>query len=300
MSDDTVLRPGSAGPGASESSRSVLVTGSSSGIGLASVVAMSARGWEVFATMRDPSRSAPLTSALGDRPGPVHVLQLDLTDKHSVRTTMAEVVQRTGGRLDALVHNAGAPGAGFFVDGGPDRLRQTMETNLFGPADLTAAALPALSVARGRIVVVSSIAAFLCLPGLSAYAASKWALEGWCASLAVELVPLGVDIALVEPGAYKTAIWQRPFAQPDDPRYRAWGEDLQRRMTTNAERMGRDPAEVGERIARIIASPHPHFRNPAGPDSWAMWAVSKVLPAGWRNRGLARLTHAPAPAPSGS
>jgi NAD(P)-dependent dehydrogenase (short-subunit alcohol dehydrogenase family) len=300
MNDDRVPRPGAAGPGVTESRKSVLVTGSSSGIGLASVVAMSARGWEVFATMRDPSRSAPLTGAVGDRPGPVHVIQLDLTDKHSVETAVAEVAQRTGGRLDALVHNAGAPGAGFFVDGGPDHLRQTMETNVFGPAELTAAALPALSAARGRIVVVSSVAAFICLPGLSAYAASKWALEGWCASLAVELVPLGVDIALVEPGTYKTAIWQRPVPQSDDPRYRAWGEKLQREMTANAERTGRDPAEVGELIARIIASPHPHFRNPAGPDSWAMWAISKVVPAGWRNRGLARLTHAPAPAPSGS
>jgi len=300
MSEDTAPRPGTAGPVVSESSKTVLVTGSSSGLGLASVVAMSARGWNVFATMRDPSRSAPLTSALGDRPGPVHVLQLDLTDKHSIETAMAEVARRTDGRLDALVHNAGTPGAGFFVDGGPDRLRETMETNVFGPAELTSAALPALSAARGRIVVVSSVAAFICLPGLSSYAASKWALEGWCASLAVELVPLGVDIALVEPGTYKTAIWQQPFGQSDDPQYRAWGEDLQRDMTANAQRMGRDPAEVGERIARIIASPHPHFRNPAGPDSWAMWAISKVVPAGWRNRGLARLTHAPAPAPSGN
>jgi NAD(P)-dependent dehydrogenase (short-subunit alcohol dehydrogenase family) len=300
MSDNTVPGPVSAPPGPANGPKSVLVTGSSSGIGLASVVAMSARGWEVFASMRDPSRSAALTNALGDRPGPVHVLQLDLTDKHSIQGAMAEVAGRTGGRLDALVHNAGTPGAGFFVDGGPDRLRETMETNLFGPAELTAAALPALSAARGRIVVVSSVAAFICLPGLSAYAASKWALEGWCSSLAVELVPLGIDIALVEPGTYKTSIWQHPVGETDDPRYQAWGADLQRRMVANADRMGRDPAEVGERIARVIASEHPHFRNPAGPDSWAMWAISKVVPAGWRNRGLALLTHAPAPTSAGN
>jgi NAD(P)-dependent dehydrogenase (short-subunit alcohol dehydrogenase family) len=299
MSYDAVTGPTTAEAGSGQASKSVLVTGSSSGIGLASVVAMSGRGWEVFASMRDPSRSGPLMSALRDRAGRVHVLQLDLTDKRSVIAAMAEVAERTGGRLDALVHNAGSPGAGFFVDGGPDRLRETMETNLFGPAELTAEALPSLSAARGRVVVVSSVAAFICLPGLSAYAASKWALEGWCASLAVELVPLGIDIALVEPGTYKTSIWQHPVDQTNDPRYRAWGADLQRLMATNAQRMGRDPAEVGERIARIIASQHPHFRNPAGPDSWAMWAISKVVPAGWRNRGLARLTHAPAPTPSG-
>ncbi len=112
-----VTQPTTGEAGSGQTSKSVLVTGSSSGIGLASVVAMSARGWEVFASMRDPSCSGSLMSALRDRPGRVHVLQLDLTDKRSITAAMAEVAERTGGRLDALVHNAGAPGAGFLSTG---------------------------------------------------------------------------------------------------------------------------------------------------------------------------------------
>ena len=117
MNCDALTGPAIGEAGSGQTSKSVLVTGSSSGIGLASVVAMSARGWEVFASMRDPSRSGSLMSALRDRPSRVHVLQLDLTDKRSITAAMAEVAEHTGGRLDALVHNAGAPGAGFFVDG---------------------------------------------------------------------------------------------------------------------------------------------------------------------------------------
>jgi NAD(P)-dependent dehydrogenase (short-subunit alcohol dehydrogenase family) len=289
-------RPDETGTG---SGKSVLVTGSSSGIGLASVVALSNRGWKVFASMRDVSRADRLELALGDRATSVRVVQLDVTDKASITEAMKEVSQTTGGHLDALVHNAGTPGAGFFVDGGPELLRETMETNFFGPAQLTAEALPALSAAKGRMVVVSSIAAFVTPPGLSAYAASKWALEGWCSSLAVELVPLGVDIALVEPGTVKTPIWQHQLEQSTDDRYRAWAADLEKRTATGVRRFGRDPFKVGEAIAEVVAAPHPHFRNPVGADSWTMWAVSKVVPASWRNRGLSLITHAPRPAPSG-
>lgn len=271
---------------------SVLVTGTSSGIGLACAAAMSARGWTVFASMRDPARRGPLDAAVAGSAGDVHVVRLDVTDGDSVRTAAAEVLEASEGRLDAVVHNAGIPAPGFFAATGVDALRATISTNLMGTALLTEALLPAMRRAgRGRIVVISSVAAFVAAPGLSAYTASKWALEGWCESLAIELAPLGVDVALVEPGSFQTRIWEQDVAEPTDELYRRWTATMRRR---SAARPGRgDPVVVGERVARIVAAPRPHFRNPVGYDAWLLWGANRLVPYPVRARIVRLVTGAP-------
>ncbi|MBO0748591.1 MAG: SDR family NAD(P)-dependent oxidoreductase [Acidimicrobiaceae bacterium] len=270
---------------------SVLITGTSSGIGLACAAAMSGRGWTVFASMRDLGRRGPLDAAVSGSAGTVHVVQLDVTDEHSVRAAVAEVLGRSEGRLDAVVHNAGIPAPGFFAAAGVDALRATIETNVLGTASLTEALLPAMREAgRGRVVVVSSVAAFVASPGLSAYTASKWALEGWCESLAVELAPLGIDVVLVEPGMFETRIWQSDVAEPTDELYARWTAAMRRR---SGRQRRRDPAVVGERIARIVASPRPHFRNPVGVDGWLLWGASKLVPYPARARIVGLVTGAP-------
>ncbi len=274
--------------------KSVLVTGSSSGIGFATVQALSAHGCEVFASMRDPSRGEALVSAGTASAGPVHTVALDVTDQASVDAAVTQVLGRPGQPIDAVVHCAGLPGAGFFADQSPEELSATMETNFVGTARVTSALLPAMRAAgHGRIVVVSSVAAFTAMPGLSGYAASKWALEGWCESLAVELAPIGVEVVLVEPGTFRTAIWDKPLPTPDFEPYRSWGAALQSRSATLVKRFGQDPARAGERIAQIVLAPRPHFRNPLGADAWMLWGLGHLLPPRLRFRALSSLTRAP-------
>src|SRR5580698_3889120 len=188
--------------------RVVLITGCSSGFGLTTSVAAARRGWRVFATMRDPGRRAALDAAAAAAGVSVEVAALDVADAGSVKQAVAAVLVATGGRLDAVVNNAGIADAGFFEDQPEAESRQVMETNFFGATAVTRAALPSLRRSPdGRVVMVSSVAAFSPQAGLSAYVASKWALEGWAESLAIEVAPLGVRVILVEPGAYRTGIW---------------------------------------------------------------------------------------------
>jgi NAD(P)-dependent dehydrogenase (short-subunit alcohol dehydrogenase family) len=271
---------------------SVLITGTSSGIGLACAAAMSARGWTVFASMRDPGRRGALDAAVAGSPGTVHIVQMDVTDEDSVRAAAAEVLERAGGRIDAVVHNAGIPAPGFFAAAGVNALRAAIGTNLFGAASLTEAVFPAMREAgRGRIVVISSVTAFVASPGLSAYTASKWALEGWCESLAVELAPVGIDVVLVEPGAFRTRIWRHEVAQSTDEVYQRWTAAMLRRSGARPRRG--DPAVVGERVAAIVAARRPHFRNPVGLDAWLLWGGSKVVPYPLRARIVGLATGAP-------
>ena len=140
------------------------------------------RGWRVFATMRDLDRKGPLLAAL-DAAGvrsAVEISRLDVTQPASVREAVAAMLLATGGRLDAVVQNAGVAAGGAFEDLPDEDVRRVMETNFFGVLDLTRVLLPTFRAQRtGRILIVSSEAAFMGQPANSIYCASKWAIEGW-------------------------------------------------------------------------------------------------------------------------
>jgi NAD(P)-dependent dehydrogenase (short-subunit alcohol dehydrogenase family) len=205
---------------------SVTVTGTSSGIGLATAVTLAKRGWRVFATMRDPKKRGLLDQALknaGVQNG-VEVVQLDVANGASIGAATETILSRTGSKLDAVVHNAGVAAAGALEDVPEAELRRVMETNFFGVLALTRALLPTFrGQGRGRIVVVTSEAAFMGQPTNSIYCASKWALEGWAESIGYELEPFGIDVVLVEPGPYRTEIWKStPRIQPSGSPYHSW------------------------------------------------------------------------------
>ena len=157
----------------------VLITGTSTGIGRVTAEVLAQRGWHVFATMRDVQKREKLEAALKtagvqDR---VEIVALDLTDRASIEAAVALVLSRTGGTLDAVVHNAGVSAAGAFEDLPSPEIRRVMETNFFGVLELTRALLPVFRAKRdGRIILVSSEAAFMGQPANSIYCASKWAL----------------------------------------------------------------------------------------------------------------------------
>jgi NAD(P)-dependent dehydrogenase (short-subunit alcohol dehydrogenase family) len=262
----------------------VLITGSSSGFGLLTAVTLAQGGWVVVASMRNLERRAALDAAVaaagvGDR---VHVVPLDVADPASVEQGVKEAEAIAGGGLDAVVCNAGIALAGLFEDVPDDELRRVMETNFFGVTAMARACLPAMRQRRrGRFLVVSSNSAFAGAPGVSAYHASKWAVEGWAESIAYEVAPFGIDVVLVEPGSFKTEIWgNSPSIAPAGSAYAAAHPLLESGKAT-LQRWGRDPQQVADVIARALEVPRRRLRlrYPVGPDAKAeYYFVRRFVP----------------------
>ena len=261
---------------------SVLITGSATGIGLATAVETARRGWTTIASMRDPARADRLRAAVAEAGAAEHLVveALDVTDAHSIAAALPRVLARTGGRLDAVVHNAGIAAAGAFEDLPEAELRRVMETNFFGVLALTRALLPTLRAQRsGRIVVVSSNSAYAGEPANSIYVASKWAVEGWAESLAYEVEPFGLDVVLIEPGPYRTEIWERtPRILPEGSPYTPWLRRLEAAIDAKVLASARDPREVATVIATALAAARPRFRYPVSPQAWIGHAMRGIVP----------------------
>ena len=192
------------------------------------------------------------------------------------------------GFLDAVVHNAGVAAGGAFEDLPDAELRRVMETNFFGVMALTRALLPTFRKQRsGRIVVVSSEAAFNGHPCNSIYVASKWAVEGWAESLAFEVDQFGIEVILVEPGPYITDIWHAsPRIAPSDSVYRRWSENVFRAGDAHVAAKGGDPQVVAEKIADVLEAKRPSFRNPVGRLARYTHFARGKIPSRWLRRGV--------------
>jgi len=245
-----------------------LITGTSTGFGRVTTEILAARGWRVFATMRDLAKKGPLERALkkAGLESQVTIGQLDVTDPASITAAVAAVLEQTGNALDAVVHNAGVAVAGAHEDIPDVEIRRVMETNFFGVLALTRVLLPTFRAQRhGRIVLVSSQGAFAGQPANSIYCASKWALEGWAESIAFELDGFGIDVILVEPGPYRTEIWRgTPRILPQDSEYLPWLEQVFRGADRHEANTARDPKEVALVIADALEAKRPKFRYPVG------------------------------------
>lgn len=181
----------------------LLVTGTSSGIGLATAVAAARNGFTVVATMRDLGRAGALRAAAGAAGVELDLQPLDVTDASSIAACL-EHVHSTYGRLDALLNNAGAGHLGTVELESVEAVRAVMEVNFFGVVAVTKAAMPLLRESRGRIVSVSSVGGVVGQPFNEAYCAAKFAVEGFMESLTPVAATLGVRVSVVEPGAVTT------------------------------------------------------------------------------------------------
>jgi NAD(P)-dependent dehydrogenase (short-subunit alcohol dehydrogenase family) len=257
----------------------VLVTGCSAGIGLATATLLASRGWRVFATTRNPGKEPDLSSRISGQTGRVEIVGLDLTDSMSIDTAVGQVFTATGGELYGVVHNGGIGDAGFFEDMSDQAFRHVLETNFFGVVALTRATLPTMRRAcAGRFVMVSSAAVFFPNPWQTAYTASKSALEGWAESLALEVRPFGIQLAVVEPGMHRTGMWDSALiSRRDDSPYRLWLASLEPQMRELARRRGGDPRKVASVVARALESPRVRLRYPVGLDAWGARFV-RLLP----------------------
>jgi NAD(P)-dependent dehydrogenase (short-subunit alcohol dehydrogenase family) len=270
-----------------------LITGTSSGFGLHAAVEVARHGWRVFATMRNLGKRASLDAALAAAgvAKRVEVSRLDVTQPASIDEAVRAILQRAGGHLDAVVHNAGVAVGGAFEDVPDSEARRVMETNFWGVLALTRTLLPAFRAQRsGRIVIVSSNSAYAGEPANAIYVASKWAIEGWAESLAYEVTPFGIGVVLVEPGSYKTAIWgNSPRMLPEGSAYRAAMQQLEKAIDEKVLANARDPREVAQVIARALDAQQPRFRYPVGPDAWIGHLVRGKLPTRLQRFAITRL-----------
>ncbi|MFF9914769.1 SDR family NAD(P)-dependent oxidoreductase [Streptomyces sp. NPDC013457] len=182
--------------------KTVLITGTSSGIGLAAAVASARSGWHTVATMRDTARAEALNKAVAEAgvSDLVQVKRLDVTDADSVAACVAEVVAEHG-HLDAIVNNAGAGFVGTIEQHGMEQVRSVMEVNFFGVVELTRAALPHLRASGGRVITVTSVGGVVGQPFNESYCAAKFAVEGFMEALAPVAAAAGVQVSVIEPGA---------------------------------------------------------------------------------------------------
>ncbi|MEW5841024.1 SDR family oxidoreductase [Nitrososphaera sp.] len=181
-----------------------LVTGSSSGIGFETALALARSGFETYATMRDVRKGERIKrEAEGTR---LHVLQLDVTSDQSVRQAV-DTIMKENGRIDVLVNNAGYGLFGPVEELSMEELKAQFETNFFGLVRVTQAVLPAMRKQEGgggKIINISSIGGRVGFPGSPAYCSTKFAVEGLSETMAFELEPFGIRVVLVEPGMIKT------------------------------------------------------------------------------------------------
>jgi NAD(P)-dependent dehydrogenase (short-subunit alcohol dehydrogenase family) len=245
-----------------------LVTGAGRGLGVDIAKAALAAGHRVVASGRQPERVASVLGSSDD----LLVVALDVTDAAAAETAVRAAMDRFG-RLDVLVNNAGNFNAGFFEELSPDEFRAQIETTLFGPINLTRAALPIMRAQRaGLIVTISSTAGIVGGEFLSAYAASKFGVEGWQESLAAEVAPFGIKTMLVEPGFFRTELLtpeSTEYAESSVVDYAERTEQTVAAWKKMNGRQGGDPAKLADALVQLAALDEPPLRFPAGADAVA-------------------------------
>jgi NAD(P)-dependent dehydrogenase (short-subunit alcohol dehydrogenase family) len=242
------------------------VTGAGRGMGVDIVKAALAAGHAVVATGRNTEAVA---NAVGEA-GELLVRKLDVTLPEDANAAVAAAVERFG-RIDVLVNNAGNFYAGFFEELPPEDFRAQVETNLFGPINVTRAVLPVMRARqRGLIVTISSIAGITGQPFVSAYAAAKFGVEGWMESLTPEVAPFGIRTMLVEPGFFRTELLTEESTKYPEPSIDDYAENT--RATVAAWKamngmQGGDPAKLAKALIQLVSTAEPPLRWPAGADA---------------------------------
>ncbi len=258
----------------------VIVTGASSGIGEATALRLARGGFDVRAGVRR-DEDAERIGELHERIAP---LKVDVSDEDSIAKAAEDVGD---GPIAGLVNNAGITVSGPLEFIPLAELRHQLEVNVIGQVGVTQAFLPGLRAARGRIVNVGSVGGKVAVPLLSPYAASKFALEGISDSLRRELRSLGVHVAIVEPGAVATPIWEKGVSAADELQSQAppevetvYGKLIAavRGEAVKAAERGIPPDDVAQAIEHALTSPKPRARYPVGRDAKMRIRIAGLLP----------------------
>ena len=265
--------------------RSVVITGASRGLGLASASYLYRQGWTVVAAMRSvDSGMENLRRATGAARDDERLIgvRLDLTDRASIEEAAAAIIAAVGAPY-GLVHNAGISAAGMVEETPVDVWERMFTTNIFGPVALTRALLPSMRKAgRGRIVLVSSETGVRGMPATAPYSAVKGALERWGESMAGEVTPFGIGVTILVAGTYDTEIITdagttdcRDLAGPYAPHHKTMDKRGRFAMRVAA----RSPEKFATGLAKALDGRAAFVRRPVGPDARMLLAVNRILPA---------------------
>ena len=269
-------------------SRTLLITGASTGIGQACALAFDREGWTVFAAVRREEDGRALAARASSRLG---WLLLDVTNHAQISTARDTIDAACGDRgLDALVNNAGVAIAAPVEFVPVQELRQQFDVNVFGLVDVTQTFIPLLRKAKGRIINIGSIAGRITTPLMSPYCASKHAVEAITDALRLELHPWGIQVSVIEPGVVATPIWEKGTAQMQerlatmprealdlyDPFIRAF-----RRVVKGMSRRAMPPEDVVNAVRHALESRKPRPRYVVGRDAKVRLFLQSLLPRRW-------------------
>ncbi|SFJ88584.1 Short-chain dehydrogenase [Halobacillus dabanensis] len=269
-------------------SQTVLITGSSSGFGYHTAIKCAEKGFHVIATMRNMAKASVFDDTEIDQEvrARIEVWQLDVSDEESLAHFSEKV--NTLDRLDVLVNNAGFAVGGFVEQVPLETYRRQFETNVFGVIAVTKAVLPLMRrQKRGKIMNVSSVSGLIGFPGLSAYVASKHALEGFSESLRFEVRPYGIDVALIEPGSFRTNIWSSGMEIPEsveDPES-PYSNYIKRLWEALNQESHEKPDAVAELMTGLVAKKElSKLRYPIGAGVRLNVWMKRLLPWSWLER----------------
>ena len=271
--------------------KSVLVTGCSSGIGDCVARGLDARGYRVFASVRDPADSAAFDAA------GIECLQLDYTDSASIRAAVEQVLEQTGGRLYALFNNGAYGQPGACEDLSRAAIREQFETNVFGWMELTNLVLPVMRAqGHGRIIQNSSILGFVAMPMRGAYNASKFAIEGFSDTLRLELAGTDIHVSLIEPGPVESRFranayraFRRHISMDDSVHQARYRRMIERFETAGpVQPFTLPPEAVLKRVLHALQSKRPRIRYPVTVPTYLFAGLKRVLTDRMLDRFLRR------------
>lgn len=253
-----------------------LVTGSSSGIGFETSLALARKGYFTYATMRDTNKATKLLDIAKKENLKLVTIPLDVDKEDSIKNAVSKIESEKG-RIDVLVNNAGYLLFGCIEDISVDELKAQFETNFFGIVRMIQQVAPIMRKQNSGIIVnLSSLAGRIGFPGTPAYISSKFALEGLSESMRYEMSPFGIKTIIIEPGVIKTNIFSsmKNATKPDSP-YKEISEKVQKGIKMMGE-LGTDPKEVANTIIKAIEADEPLPRYIVGNDA-AMFLEAKKM-----------------------
>lgn len=257
----------------------ILITGCSSGFGLLTAKKLS-QDHIVYAGVRSEEGHQHLKAFQNSH---LHIVHLDVLSLLDIKKTIQNIKEKEG-KLDVLINNAGYALMGFFENLTEDEIKKQFDTNFFALQAVTREALPLLRQSQDhpKIINISSIAGLTGTPCLGAYNASKWAVEGFSESLYFELLPFGIHVILIEPGAFKTKIFfenkkiGKDFLNPKMPTFK-FSQTLMSKMDDVTQAIKNDPDQVALLIQKIMHKKNPKLRYLIGRDAqirfWLKWAL---------------------------
>jgi NAD(P)-dependent dehydrogenase (short-subunit alcohol dehydrogenase family) len=254
--------------------QSVLISGTSKGIGYETALAFARAGYQVHATMRNPGQSTLGETVLREKL-PITISAMDVDSDDSVRNAIRAIVAKDG-PIDVLVNNAGIERFGSIEELSTEDFRASIETNYFGPLRCIKAVIPSMRERRSGIIInISSVAGTFCHPPATAYCASKWALEALSEGLACEMKAFGVRVALVEPGIIDTAMARR--IGEDEPSLYPHRARIATMFANNLAQAPVSPKIVAAKVLEIANSGTWQLRHPVGPDAASLIAWRKSM-----------------------